>query len=342
MVVTLGLVACNKDDAVLDNAAPKQKVLKQEEMIPIAKLNDKGEIELLFLQRNVQEFFNKEFPDVELLYVEVYDEKITDEESEVALRYKIQYKEKDKIIRASSIEFSIFKEMGIYYAPVIISQNTRATGTFTCSGTCTDGCDPLKKDGVWVCTTCNDWDPKLTCEGSSSTSLTSLRMANFVSMAVVGSIPIARITDNNKIELLFLQKDVQELLKIEFPDVELLYIEVYDNKPTDKISEVVLRYKIQDKEKNIMESSIEFSIYKKEKLYYYAPYAQTTRGATTTCSGCTKGCEAVYKEYDDEWYCTACEDSGTCKKSSSVPTLLSTRLTMANYVSRAALAYMLY
>jgi len=131
MVVTLGLVACNKNEMVLDNNTPIQKTQMQEEMIPIAKLNDKNEIELLFLQRDAQEFFAKENPDEKLIFVEVQDD--NKDGKNAVLLYRI-FNEKEEVTE-TSISFIVTLEDGIYYAPSATTLQTTTTTktTVTCS-----------------------------------------------------------------------------------------------------------------------------------------------------------------------------------------------------------------
>jgi len=166
MVVTLGLVACNKDDAVLDNAAPKQKVLKQEEMIPVAKLTDKNEIELLFLQRDVQEFFNRENPDEKLVFVEVQDD--NKDGKNAGLLYRI-YNANEKVTE-TSISFVVILEKGVYYAPVTTLQYAGGASGLTISCTTSDcsyevyGCIP------YLGTSCTPCDNGGKCTKTTSDS----------------------------------------------------------------------------------------------------------------------------------------------------------------------------
>lgn len=201
IVIAFGLVACNKSDVALENVQKFDK----EGYIPIAKVGNNGKIEHLFLQKDVQEAFKKEtsfdvkrsdgeeFTDVELLYVDIYDEKFTDAGSEVALRYKIQYKGTEGLFREGSIEFSILKENNIYYVSTTTPQKTRAGGTITCTTNCDlgefSGCNTAKtSDGTWYCTTmgCSSASGKYHCtktDTSPKTLSSQLTVANYVSTA---------------------------------------------------------------------------------------------------------------------------------------------------------------
>jgi len=155
--VAILIVACNKNE--VENILPtKQKISANDKDLPIAKINDKGEIELLFLQKDVQEIFNKEFPNLELLYIEIYDEKPLYEKSEVALAFQIQ--DNEKKVRETSIQFSIYKEKNVYYAPATnLSYSGGLSVTLTCTSYCEGerGCYPEQSGGKWRCTpsTCN-------------------------------------------------------------------------------------------------------------------------------------------------------------------------------------------
>ena len=185
MVVTLGLVACNKDDAALDNAAPKQKVLMQEEMIPIAKLNDKGEIELLFLQRDVQEFFYKENPDEKLVFVEVQDDNKDGENA--GLLYRI-FNEKNEVMK-TSISMVVTLEKGVYYVPLATTlQNSSISFSFSCATsdpTCmktTSACRPEKKGDRYYCTDCPN---NATCKASASPNNQLTQLVRAIDYAVL-------------------------------------------------------------------------------------------------------------------------------------------------------------
>ena len=167
MVVTLGLVACNKDDAALDNVAPMQKSPMQEEMIPIAKLTDKGDIELLFLQRDVQEFFNREFPDVKLVFVEVYDENKNGKDAGVLFQV---YYEKEKVA-VTLINLSAILNDGVYF----VSQKSMLSAKTPCCTTNNEQCalamtckPKTDKCGNWSCPSCSNGGSCTKCNSNNT------------------------------------------------------------------------------------------------------------------------------------------------------------------------------
>jgi len=169
----IGMVACNKSSDTALNNPPIQKVTAEPaiEKIPIAKLTDKG-IELLFLQRDVQECFAKENPGETLVFVEVQDD--NKDGKDAGLLYRI-YNEKEKVAE-TSISFVVTLEKGIYYAPTATSlQNAGGVGaTITCT---TDEC-ASEQYGCWPdggrCTPCLNGGKCTKTVSSDLTHLTQL------------------------------------------------------------------------------------------------------------------------------------------------------------------------
>ena len=139
--------ACNKND-MENSLQPLQTTTMQNKMIPIAKLTDKNEIEHLFLQKDVQEFFSKENPNAKLVFMEVMDEEKNGKE--VGLLYRIYYGESN--ITATSLTLVLTLEGGVYYYVPIGGGGYAVTTTCTtteCSST--TGCQPQSNN---TCSTC--------------------------------------------------------------------------------------------------------------------------------------------------------------------------------------------
>ena len=104
-------------------------------------------------------------------------------------------------------------------------------------------------------------------------------------------VPIAKLTENNEIVHLFLQKDAQEFFSKESSAVygssskntsntRLVFVEVKDNNKNDKEAELL--YRIYNDETKVVETSISTVLTLENGIYY----AQVGGGAGTTLS-CT-------------------------------------------------------
>jgi len=137
---------------------------EQNGMIPIAKLTGNGDIELLFLQNDVQnimqQLFDKANPDLKLVFVDV--EVQNPKTNEAGLLFQISNEREG--VRETTIVMALTLEKGIYYLPKDYDI-TRAGNSM--SGTCASHCQQggsceLKQMGLnlWSCTSNN-------CIGSS-------------------------------------------------------------------------------------------------------------------------------------------------------------------------------
>ena len=140
------ITGCKKEEVIL----PIQK----SEMIPIAKLTDKNEIVHLFLQKDVQAFFSKGNsifskgnPNEELVFVEVVDYDINDDEA--GLLYRI-YNSESGVIE-TSISMVVTFEGGIYYVPPGGGGTTVSCTTTSCTQE-VNGCVPYGT----LCTPCKN------------------------------------------------------------------------------------------------------------------------------------------------------------------------------------------
>jgi len=158
-------------------------------------------------------------------------------------------------------------------------------------------------------------------------------------------IAIAKLTKNNKIVHLFLQKDVQEFFSKEnfdlhgissksTSDAELVFIEVIDNEKNGK--EVGLLTRIYYGESNIIETTIISSVLTLEgDVYYYAPprdgndskatdaTSKTIVGGTASAVSCTTSDPKCVSDRNGcqprilLGTCTACTNGGTCTRTTT-------------------------
>ena len=172
-----------------------------------------------------------------------------------------------------------------------------------------------------------------------------------------GKIAIAKLTENNKIEHLFFQRDVQEFFSKENPDLhgvssknisdaELIFIEVVDNEKNGK--EVELLTRIYYGESNITETTMISSVLTLEgDIYYYAPpsddnvskaigavSAVSCTTSDATCVGDKNGCQPRILLGT----CTACTNKATCTRTTSSYTA-STLQPLTNALQYAVFAY---
>jgi len=141
-------------------------------------------------------------------------------------------------------------------------------------------------------------------------------------------IPIAKLTDGNKIEHLFLQKDVKNFyskgnadvqgysLK-NAPDTELIFIEVVDEGNDGE--DIGLLYRIRYEEGTVAETSIISSVLTlEENIYYYVPGGGggvKVSCTTSDCSGSDTGCQP-----QSDNTCSKCFWGGTCTRTVSTVT----------------------
>jgi len=145
--------ACNKSDTT-DESQPIQKTTSQSKMIPIAKLTDRNEIEHLFLQKDIQEFFSKENSKEKLVFIEIIDNEKNGREA--GLLYRI-YNKESNVTETTMIAVLTLEEGIYYYVPPggggdIIARSTSCT-TSDCSSE-SDGCVP--SHWTSACTPCNN------------------------------------------------------------------------------------------------------------------------------------------------------------------------------------------
>ncbi|MDR3287774.1 MAG: hypothetical protein LBT27_10085 [Prevotellaceae bacterium] len=175
-VAALGLSSCQKTSDMEDKLFV-QKAPQQEEKIPIAKVTESGDIELLFYQKDVQEAFNKENSDLKLGFVEVQDDSKTGKNA--GLLFQL-YDEKNGVKETSVSQILTFDD-GVYYAPPATSLQNAGGGysatSITCSTNCSweKGCVPKKSGNTWICS-----ESSCSCTKSITTS-TDFRVANLVS-----------------------------------------------------------------------------------------------------------------------------------------------------------------
>jgi len=154
LIASIGFIACNKGYFEFSNNPPMQEETHTftkdvVNMIPIAKLTDKYEIELLFLQKDAQEYFNKVNPEKTLVFVEVVDDE--EYEDEPGLLYRI-YDESDKFSETSLVFALILNEGVYYFSSDLLNSRGISCTTSDCS-TEVKGCIPK---GTSSCTPCKN------------------------------------------------------------------------------------------------------------------------------------------------------------------------------------------
>ncbi|MDR2980119.1 MAG: hypothetical protein LBV02_06750 [Bacteroidales bacterium] len=132
---------------------------------------------------------------------------------------------------------------------------------------------------------------------------------------------IARLTENNEIVHLFLQKDVQEFFSKEssavygsssknISNASLVFVEVKDDNKNDKDAELL--YRIYNDESKVTETSISTVLTLEDGIYY----AQVGRGAQTV--SCTTSNSACTQEVNGcvpyGTLCTKCASGGICTR----------------------------
>ena len=165
-------------------------------------------------------------------------------------------------------------------------------------------------------------------------------------------IPVAKLTETNDIELLFLQKDVQKYLLEEMNIMQknsgeelnnnakkLVFIDVVDDNMDN--AEAGLLYRIYDEDTKIVETSVSIILTLEDKTYYLQDdmdYLATAANTTCKSKDCANsgGCQPV------GYYCSKCKKSdgkeGDCERTTSSGLTNSVKMVM-NALQNAALAY---
>ena len=170
-IAALAFSACTRDTNIdnsqevsaLDSFTTRSDAV--EGYIPIATVSQKGKIELLFLQKDVQSAFIKENHDRQLVFAEVRDDG-----KELGLLYRI-YNKATKAT-ATSICYAVILKEGVYYAPstsLLRKGSVMDSRTVTCKTTeCSQdpvGCIPKET----TCTRCSNYR---TCEKTVTSDIT--------------------------------------------------------------------------------------------------------------------------------------------------------------------------
>jgi len=151
-------------------------------------------------------------------------------------------------------------------------------------------------------------------------------------------IPIAKLTEKNEIEPLFLQKDVQAFFSKENPEGKLVFVEVVDDKKFG--NEPGLLYRIYYANNKTVETSIYFVLTSKERVYYISASSLGGRKITCTTSDCSdepQGCVP-----DSDTSCTKCSKIlHKCTKTVESEVLADANMALTRTVSnlRDALRY---
>jgi hypothetical protein len=180
--VAVSMVACNKADLILENQL-RHNMPSNENNIPIATVDANGNVHLLFLQKDVQEAFQKEFPNLQLVFAEVKDN-----DNKAGLLYQI-YDITNNVKETSFSVVFIFKD-GVYYAPTTNFQYAGEGSYFGWTITCSTS-DPECSKTVEACfpvsTYCTECPNKAVCgksissgSGSGSGSVMLKKLVNAV------------------------------------------------------------------------------------------------------------------------------------------------------------------
>ena len=142
---------CKKEDTMENNnILLVQNTKMQSEMIPIAKLTDKKEIEHLFLQKDVQKFFSEERTEEKLIFVEIIDNKELYDEAGLLFRV---YNEKTNVSE-TTISFVLTLKDDVYY---LVNNDLEKSKGLTCTTSeCAhevSGCVPR---GTSYCSKCDN------------------------------------------------------------------------------------------------------------------------------------------------------------------------------------------
>ena len=130
-------------------------------------------------------------------------------------------------------------------------------------------------------------------------------------------IPIAKITAQNEIQHLFLQKDMQESFK-DSPEIELVFMEVVDN--NKKGENAGLLYRIYNREQGVTTTTLMTSVLTlKGDIYYYDPLETCT--STISCSTSNTRCKKTEGAcFPSGTTCTDCPwNGGKCITRIAVP-----------------------
>jgi len=130
-------------------------------------------------------------------------------------------------------------------------------------------------------------------------------------------IPIAKITAQNDIQHLFLQKDMQVSF-LDNQEWELVFMEVVDNKKTGE--NAGLLYRIYNKEQGFTTTTLMTSVLTlKKDTYYYDPIK--TQTTTVSCSTSNTKCKKAEGAcFPSGTTCTDCPwGAGSCTRTITAP-----------------------
>jgi len=172
MTFSFFFTGCNKEEMI------EQPVVQETEMIPIAKITTQNDIQHLFLQKDMRESF-KDSPEIELVFMEVVDDKKTGENA--GLLYRIYNREQG--VTTTTLMTSVLTLKGdiYYYDPL----ETRG-GTITCS-TSSNECSRSATDCIpkgTACTKCSSWTDTKPCTKSITAPLPDSFIADVIRSAV--------------------------------------------------------------------------------------------------------------------------------------------------------------
>ena len=124
-------------------------------------------------------------------------------------------------------------------------------------------------------------------------------------------IPIAKLTAQNDIQHLFLQKDMQASF-LDNQGGELVFMEVVDNNKNGE--NAGLLYRIYNREQGVVTTTLMTSVLTlKGDTYYYDPI--DTRGSTIMCTALNLACSVESKGCIPEFRnCTKCSNGAECYK----------------------------
>jgi len=140
LTFTVFFIGCNKEETT-------EPMVQENEMIPIAKITAQNDIQHLFLQRDMKEFF-LDIQEGELVFMEVIDSNKNGEEA--GLLYRIYNREQG--VTTTTLMTSVLSLKGniYYYDPIETRTTTVSCTTKDCdqpsgcaptmSGSCTTGC----------------------------------------------------------------------------------------------------------------------------------------------------------------------------------------------------------
>ena len=145
-------------------------------------------------------------------------------------------------------------------------------------------------------------------------------------------IPIAKLTKENGITLLFLQKDAQEFFYKENPDKKLVFAEVIDCEKDGKKAKLL--YRIYDAKNKIAETTMCSGLILVDDFYYLPPsFVIKVTCTTSECADEQLGC------FPDDFACTKCGNGGKCTKTISNDDVLLGDLSVPDAIHSATSVY---